>query len=58
MSLLDGDLMLSVWRRRRELGRTTPTLRPPLPRLKRRLEIHPLDQPWPVLRNYPYGQIS
>ena len=57
MSLLDGDLMLIVWRRRRELGRTSPTLRPRLRRLKP-LEIHPLEYPGPALRNYPYGQIS
>jgi len=54
MSMLDGDLMLIVWRRRRELGRTLQPRRLRLPRLT----IHPLDNPWPTLRNYPYGQVS
>jgi len=57
MSMLDGDLMLIVWRRRRELGRKRLQPRKLTWRLPR-FEVDPIDNPWPVLRNYPYGQIS
>ena len=57
MSMLDGDLMLILWRRRRELGRTPPTPRKLNLRLPR-LMVYPIDNPWPVLRNYPYGHVS
>jgi hypothetical protein len=65
MSFLDGDLLLIVWRSRRE-RRTRPEVDRPahislgsvrrwLSRLPRPAAHHEDDTAWPTLRNYPYG---